>query len=331
MPGAAAPRPWRARWGSTQARSNAVGALTGVVGGRGGRIAPGRRPRLKFGPGTRLELLALACQPVERGDGRPTQTVGGPGPGGGGPRPRAEVRRSSHPRMLAAGEVRPPRGRGWVPSPDPPFREEVTAITRRCSGVRPRPRWGRRSNEKTGLQALAPRCPDRLAGPGRPGRAGVRVHAPRPQCLRCAFAVHRGRCAGGVSRHPPGGRPGELHRHGSRGSTPRGPCPSVGMASTSTSMEPSRAGPPGTAGTATTLCSTPPRTTLPGSTQSSGFFSTRPQQCLWAGDCHSTAELRTGVVAFIAAGSRDRAPPCRWTVTGYPWQAGRDRPWTVAA
>ena len=257
MPGAAAPRPWRARWGSTQARSNAVGALTGGVGGRGGRIAPGRRPRLKFGPGTRLELLALACQPVERGDGRPTQTVGGPGPGGGGPRPRAEVRRSSHPRMLAAGEVRPHRGRGWVRSPAPPFREKVTAITRRCSGVRPRPRWGRRSNEKTGLQALAPRCPDRLAGPGRPGRAGVRVHAPRPQCLRCAFAVHRGRCAGGVSRHPPGGRPGELHRHGSRGSTPRGPCPSVGMASTSTSMEPSRAGPPGTAGTATASCSTP--------------------------------------------------------------------------
>ena len=56
-----------------------------------------------------------------------------------------------------------------MPSPDPPVRENVAAIRE----VHRRPPAGAvvpSVDEKTGLQALAPRCPDRPAGPGRPGR-----------------------------------------------------------------------------------------------------------------------------------------------------------------
>ena len=52
------------------------------------------------------------------------------------------------------------------------------------------------------------------------------------------------------------------------------------------------------------------------------FFSILQRQCLRSGSFHSTAELRTAVLAFLAAWNRDRAHPFRWTFTGYPLQAG---------
>jgi hypothetical protein len=61
------------------------------------------------------------------------------------------------------------------------------------------------------------------------------------------------------------------------------------------------------------------------------FFSILQRQCLRAGSFRSPAELRTAVMAFITAWNRDWAHPFRWTFTGYPLQAGTDRPVTEAA
>jgi transposase len=91
------------------------------------RPRPGRP--VKFGPVTRLELIALACEPVERGEGPTTRTLAAlvQEAEARGLVPR--ISRSSYQRILAAGELRPHRVRGWLHSPDPAFREKVTAIT----------------------------------------------------------------------------------------------------------------------------------------------------------------------------------------------------------
>lgn len=54
-------------------------------------------------------------------------------------------------------------------------------------------------------------------------------------------------------------------------------------------------------------------------------------RALRRGSFRSSAELRTAVVAFVAAWNRERAHPFRWTFTGYPLQAGSDRPAVEAA
>jgi transposase-like protein len=83
------------------------------------RPRPG--PLAKFGPVTRLELIALACEPVEREEGRATWPIAAlvQEAVARGLVPR--ISRSSYQRILAAGELRPHRVRGWLHSPDPSF------------------------------------------------------------------------------------------------------------------------------------------------------------------------------------------------------------------
>ena len=98
--------------------------------GMAGLLDPPRPGRpAKFGPVTRLELIALACEPVERRDGITTRPIAAlvREAEGRGLVPR--ISWSSYQRILAAGDVRPHRVRGWLHSPDPQFREKVTAIT----------------------------------------------------------------------------------------------------------------------------------------------------------------------------------------------------------
>jgi len=64
------------------------------------------------------------------------------------------------------------------------------------------------------------------------------------------------------------------------------------------------------------------RSSGPSSNQVELFFSILQRQCLREGSFRSTEELRTAVLAFLAAWNRDRARPFRWTFTGYPLQAG---------
>jgi len=73
---------------------------------------------------------------------------------------------SSYQRLLAESELRPHRVRGWLHSPDPEFREKVTEITALCLHP-PAGAVVLSIDEKTGMQALERRWPDRPAAPGR--------------------------------------------------------------------------------------------------------------------------------------------------------------------
>jgi len=131
------------------------------------RPRPGPPP--KFGPVTRLELIALACEPVDGPAGRTTRSIADLAQEATARGLVDRISRSSYQRFLSAVDLRPHRIRGWVHSPDPQFREKVTEITDLY--VHPPPGAVVLSvDEKTGMQALERRFPDRPPAPGRPRR-----------------------------------------------------------------------------------------------------------------------------------------------------------------
>jgi hypothetical protein len=291
------------------------------------RPRPGRPP--KFGPVTRLELIALACEPVEREERVATRTIAalvqeaaarGLVPG---------ISRSSYQRILAAGELRPHRVRGWLHSPDPQFRERVTAITE----LYLRPPAGAvvlSVDEKTGMQARERRFPDRPAGPGRPGRREFEYTRHGTQSLLCAFEVHRGRVVGACGDTRTAADLVSFMETVAR-QYPTGPvhviwdCLNIHFDGTEQRWTAFNA----RHGERFVFHYTPKHASWVNQVEL--FFSILQRQCLRSGSFHSTAELRTAVLAFLAAWNRDRAHPFRWTFTGYPLQAGADRPAAEAA
>ena len=230
------------------------------------------------------------------------------------------ISRSSYQRILAAGELRPHRVRGWLHSPDPQFREKVTAITE----LYLHPPAGTvvlSIDEKTGMQALERRFPDRPAAPGRPGRREFEYTRHGTQSLLCAFEVHRGRVVGdcGDTRTA-----ADLVRFMETvaGQYPAGPvhviwdCLNIhfdGIEQRWTAFNARH-------GHRFVFHYTPKHASWVNQVEL--FFSILQRQCLRPGSFRSTAELRTAVLAFLAAWNRDRAHPFRWTFTGYPLQAG---------
>jgi transposase len=279
---------------------------------------PGRPP--KFGPVTRLELIALACEPV---DGRPGTTT----------RTLAEltheatvreivpgISRSSYQRLLAAGEVRPHRVRGWVHSPDPEFRAKVTAI---CDLYLHPPAGAvvLSIDEKTGMQALERRFPDRPPAPGRPPRREFEYTRHGTQSLLCAFAVHQGRVTGecGATRTA-----ADLVRFMEQVAVayPTGPvhviwdCLNIHFDGREARWRAFNA----RHGNRFVFHYTPKHASWVN--QIELFFSILQRQCLRHASFASVEALRTAVLAFIARWNQDRAHPFRWTFTGYPLQSG---------
>jgi transposase len=288
---------------------------------------PGPPP--KFAAVTRLELIALACEPVAGRAGRTTRTIADLVREAAARGIVDRISWSSYQRLLTDVDLRPHRIQGWVHSPDPAFREKVTEIT----DLYLHPPAGAvvlSIDEKTGMQALERRFPDRPAALGRPRRREFEYTRHGTQSLLCAFEVHRGQVLGQcgatrtaadlvafmeqiAARYPTGAVhviwdnlnihfDGEAHRwsafnarHGHRfvfHYTPK-------HASWVNQIE--------------------------------LFFSILQRQCLRESSFRSTDELRTAVLAFIAAWNRDRAHPFRWTFTGYPLQAGPEMPSAQAA
>jgi hypothetical protein len=278
---------------------------------------PGHRP--KFGPVTRLELIGLACEPIAARDGKSTRTLEELVEEAVRRGIVDDIGRSTYQRILANVDVRPHLVRGWVHSPDPLFREKVTEI---CDlYLRPPPDSVVLSiDEKTGMQALERRFPDRPAAPGRRRRREFEYKRHGTQSLLCAFEVHSGRVVSQcgntrkaadlvgfmdtlAARFPTGtvhviwdclnihfdGKDGRWtafnERHGHRfvfHYTPK-------HASWVNQVE----------------C----------------FFSILERQCLRHGSFRSTEELREAVLGFIARWNR-QARAFRWTFTGYPLQTG---------
>jgi transposase len=279
---------------------------------------PGPPP--KFGPVTRLELMALACEPIDGVAGRTTRTIAALVDEATARGLVDRISWSSYQRILAAADIRPHRIRGWLHSPDPKFREKVTEIT----ALYLHPPAGAvvlSIDEKTGMQALERRSPDRPPAPGRPRRREFEYTRHGTQSLLCAFEVHRGqvRAECGPTRTA-----ADLVRFMEQLAVryPAGPvhviwdCLNIHFDGREHRWSAFTA----RHGHRFVFHYTPKHASWVNQVEL--FFSILQRQCLRDSSFRSTAELRTAVLAFIAAWNRDRARPFRWTFTGYPLQAG---------
>jgi hypothetical protein len=275
---------------------------------------PGPLP--KFGPITCLELIALACEPVAGTPGRPTRTIAALVAEAVARGIVDTISWSSYQRILAAVDLRPHRIRGWLHSPDPAFREKVTAITDLASARGGRGAVDRREDGHAGPGTPLPRA----ARPGHPGRREFEYTRHGTQSLLCAFEVHRGR----VTAHcGPTRTAADLvgFMEALAVVYPTGPvhviwdCLNIhfdGRDQRWTAFNARH-------GDRFVFHYTPKHASWVNQVEL--FFSILQRQCLRDGSFRSTDELRAAVLAFIAAWNH-RARPFRWTFTGYPLQAG---------
>lgn len=279
---------------------------------------PGAPP--KFAPVARLELIALACEPVERHEGKTTRTIAELVDEALARRLVDGIGWSSYQRLLAASDLRPHRIHGWLHSPDPEFREKVTAITE----LYLHPPAGAvvlSIDEKTGMQALERRFPDRPAAPGRRRRREFEYRRHGTQSLLCAFEVHRGRVVGacGATRTA-----ADLVAFMEQIAAlyPTGPVHVIwdNLNIHFDGEERRWSAFNARHGHRFVFHYTPKHASWVNQVEL--FFSILQRQCLRDASFHSSEELRTAVLQFITAWNRDRAHPFRWTFTGYPLQAG---------
>lgn len=285
------------------------------------RDRPRPGPPSKFAPVTRLELIALACEPIDRLAGKTTRTLDDLAHEAGARGLVKSISASSYQRLLTTIDLRPHLVQGWVHSPDPQFREKVTAITELY--LHPPPDAVVLSiDEKTGMQALERRFPDRAAAPGRTRRREFEYTRHGTQSLLCAWEVHRGHVlpACGPTRTA-----ADLVAFMEQVATqyPTGPvhviwdCLNIHFDGRDQRW---------TAFNARhrhrfVFHYTPKHASWVN--QIELFFSILQRQCLRHGSFRSVAELRAAVLAFIAAWNA-RARPFRWTFTGYPLQTGHE-------
>jgi transposase len=278
-------------------------------------------PPLKFGPVTRLELIALACEPVSGRPGTSTRTIAALTQEAAARGIVDGISWSSYQRLLTEVDLRPHRIRGWLHSPDPEFRAKVTEITT----LYLQPPAGATVlsiDEKTGMQALERRFPDRPPAPGRLRRREFEYTRHGTQSLLCAFDVHRGCVMGACG---PTRTATDLlafmEQVALRYAT--GPvhviwdCLNIHFDGREQRWQAFNA----RHGHRFVFHYTPKHASWVNQVEL--FFSILQRQCLRDGSFRSTEELRTAVLAFIAAWNRDRARPFRWTFTGYPLQAGQ--------
>lgn len=282
--------------------------------------APRPGPKPKFDPITRLELIALACEPVSATARQTTRTIDQLVQEAAARGVVDRISYSSYQRLLADIDLRPHLVRGWVHSPDPQFREKVSAIT--ALYLQPPPGAVVLSiDEKTGMQALERRFPDRPAAPGRRRRREFEYTRHGTQSLLCAFEVHRGRVAGecGATRTA-----ADLVRFMETlaAQYPTGPvhviwdCLNIHFDGADQRWSAFNA----RHGHRFVFHYTPKHASWVNQVEL--FFSILQRQCLREASFRSTEELRTAVLEFIAVWNRERAHPFRWTFTGYPLQAG---------
>jgi transposase len=166
-------------------------AQAGVNGLKG--VARSGRPR-RIQNSTRLELLALACVPAEE-NGRATPTLDELLDKAINGNVIDRISRSHLHRILQAGDIRPHRVRQWLHSPDPAFREKVTAI---CALYHQAPAGAvvLSIDEKTGIQAIERKHLDRPPQPGRLRRREFEYIRHGTQTLIAALDVHTGKVVG---------------------------------------------------------------------------------------------------------------------------------------
>jgi transposase len=145
----------------------------------------------RFTPVQRCEILAVACQPAPQTEGETGWT-------------HARLRdailrqgivealsRSYLGDLLSRGDIKPHKTQMWLHSTDPLFRERVTEIM--ALYVSPPPDGVVVCvDEKTGMQAVERRYPDRPARPGQCGRREFEYVRHGTQTLLAAFEITTG-------------------------------------------------------------------------------------------------------------------------------------------
>jgi len=297
---------WRARFAARR------------LAGLEDRPRPGHKPI--FGSLTRMETIALACEPVDSPHGITRRTLEDI-------RQQAIARGiveaiscSTVQRILSQADLHPHRVQGWLHSPDPDFRRKVTAI---CDLYHRRPENSvvLSIDEKTGMQARTRRYPDRAPAPGRLRRREFEYTRNGTQTLIAALDVHTGavlptcqqtRTAEdllifmeNVARRYPTGAVHviwdnlNIHLDG----------PDQRWTEFNTRH-----------GNRFVFHFTPKHASWVN--QIELFFGILQRQCLRHGSFATTAALRQTVLDFIAFWNRHQARPFRWTFTGYPLQSG---------
>ncbi len=153
----------------------------------------GRPPLLT--PAQRLELVALACEPLKQGDGRTTPTLEEVIDRALERKVVDSISRSHLHRILQACDLRPHRVQMWLHSQDPDFRQKATEI---CDlYLRPPADSVVLSiDEKTGMQALERKSAGRNPAPGRRRRREFEYIRHGTQSLIAAFDVGTGKVFG---------------------------------------------------------------------------------------------------------------------------------------
>jgi transposase len=303
---------WRARF------------LRDGLAGLEDRPRPGRKP--KFTAVQRLEIIAVACEPVAP----PGETP----PNGKTTRTIDElvdevVRREIVPSigwstvqgLLANLDVKPHKTEQWLHSPDPQFREKVTEI---CELYLQPPLPNSVVlciDEKPGMQALERRFPDRAAAPGRRPRRDFEYKRHGTQTLIAALEVHTGR----VLAHCGDSRTGEDLVRFMEELAVCYPHQRVHVIWDGLNIHYDGKDQRWTRfndrhGHRFVFHYTPKHASWVNQVEC--FFSILQRRCLEHGSFGSIAELREAVLAFIDYWNREKAHPFRWTFTGYPLQTG---------
>jgi transposase len=231
-----------------------------------------------------------------------------------------QISRSSYQRILAQLGVKPHRVQGWIHSPDPQFREKVNEITE----LYLHPPTGSvvlSIDEKTGMQALERRFPDRPPQPGRLRRREYEYKRHGTQALLCAFDVHTGRVVAECQDTRTGQ---DLIRFMERVAEiyPTGLVHVVwdnlnihfdGKDKRWTTFNERH-------GHRFVFHYTPKHASWVNQVEL--FFSILQRKVLHNASFLSKEELRLAVLGFIDRWNREMAHPFRWTFTGYPLQAG---------
>lgn len=291
------------------------------------RPRPGRPP--KFTPVQRMEIIALACEPcVAPGslpkDGVTTMTLDAILATALERGIAESLSWTTVQRVLSQVDLKPHKQEQWIHSPDPQFREKVTAI---CELYLQPPVTGSVVlciDEKPGMQALERRFPDRAAAPGRRRRREFEYKRHGTQTLLAAFEVHTGRVIAQCGDTRTGN---DLVQFMEKIAAAY-PYQTIHVIWDNLNIHSDGKDRRWTDfnerhGGRFRFHYTPKHASWVNQVEC--FFGILQRQCLMNGSFSSTSELREVVLRFIEHWNRDKAHPFRWTFTGYPLQTGVER------
>lgn len=278
------------------------------------RPRSGRPPRI--GPVTRCQIIAVACEPPPPEPGlngwtldRMVETLRQRG--------IVEISRSHLHTLLCRGDLKPHHSRMWLHSPDPLFREKVADIV----ALYLHPPAGAvvlSVDEKTGMQAIERKHPDRPARPGRRARREFEYIRHGTQALLSAFAVHDGEVTAACGPT----RTGEDLEAFMEKLAARYPHRTVHVIWDNLNIhhgerwERFNARHDGRF----VFHYTPLHASWVN--QIELWFGILARRCLRQGSFESVEALRAAVLAFVEYWNSHSKKPFRWTFTGYPLQTG---------